>query len=204
MTQIEFENSHKSEFEIQHEKDVKTSELLKGGKLRVDLDAVTALTTSDLKDMWLDELSKFQLALRRTGADDKDDLRSTDRKLENALTLLVEQKLGNEQLLLLPQGKINREETLYQAAQRIIQEHCGKNLQAHIYGNAPCGFFKYKYPKEMRDEIIGAKVFFYRAVWIGGQVDAKSKNFLWLDKTELFEKINKHRAYKKCLSQFII
>jgi len=106
---------------------------------------------------------------------------------------------------LLPQGNINDDETLYQAAQRVIHELCGDKLQTHIYGNAPCGFYKYKYPMEIRKDKIGAKVFFYRAILKSGKVDEKLENsFQWLDKTELFDKLKPHSAYTKSLSKFIV
>lgn len=202
--QIEFENSYKSDFEVKHENDVKTAKLLKEGKMKMDLDAVASLTASDLMDLWKEERSKFQPASRTTKADETNDLQSIDRKLEDPLTLIVEQTLGKDKLFLLPQGKIADGETLYQAAERIIKEHCGDELQTQIYGKAPCGFYKFKYPKEIRGEKIGAKVFFYRAIWKAGKVDEKLKNFEWLDKDELLKKVDKHRAYQKSLSQFII
>lgn len=180
------------------------AQLLKEGKLKVDLDAVSTLTTSDKKDMWKEELSKFQPTSRTTEADKKNDTKSTDRKLENSLTLIIEQQFGKHQLCCLPQGKIEAGETSYQAAQRIIKEHCGDKLQTYIYGNAPCGFYKYKYPEADRIKAIGGKVFFYRAIWKSGTVDDKSKNFEWLDKTELLEKVQQHKSYKKSISQFII
>lgn len=201
--QIEFENSHKSDFEKKHEKDLAMAALLKEGKIKLDLDAVATLTASDYKDMWKEERSKFQPTSRKTKADETNDRQSTDRKLEDSLTLCVEQQLGKDKIFLLPQGKISDGETLYQAAQRIIREHCGDKLETLIYGNAPCGFLKYKYPKEMRDDVTGAKVFFYRAIWKSGQID-KTKKFEWLDKDELLEKVDKHKSYKKSISQFII
>lgn len=38
--------------------------------------------------------------------------------------------------------------------------YCGDRLTAQIYGNAPCGFFKYKYPREVQNKngVIGGKV----------------------------------------------
>lgn len=189
---------------MQHERDVAMTQLLKEGKLKMDLDAVSTLTTSDKLDMWKEELSKFQPTPRTTEADKRNDTKSTDRKLDDSLTLIIEQQLGKSKLCILPQGKIEAGETSYQAAQRIIKENCGDKLEAHIYGNAPCGFYKYKYPETDRIEAIGAKVFFYRAIWKSGTVDDKSKNFEWLDRTELLEKVQQHKSYRKSLSQFII
>lgn len=201
---MEFENSHKSNFELKEELDIAKARLLKEGKQKVDLDAVAQQTALDLKDLWKKERSRFQPAPRTTGADEENDTRSTERKLDHPLTLILEQKLGNEQLFLLPQGKISNGETLYDAAQRIIKELCGDTIQTSIYGRAPCGFFKYKYPKANRGEVVGAKVFFYRAILKGGQVDAKRANFEWLNKEELLTKVDKCSNYKRSISKFII
>lgn len=202
---MEYENSYKSDFEVRHEHDEGVAKLLKAGKTKIDLDAVQNLTAQDLADLWKEEASRFQAAARTTEADKKNDLQSTERKLEDPLTLLLEQQIGKDKLFLLPQGRISNGETLYQAAQRIIHELCGDKLQTHIYGNAPCGFYKYKYPMEVRSEKIGAKVFFYRATLKSGQVDENlKKTFQWLDKTELFDKLKPHSAYTKSLHQFIM
>lgn len=43
-----------------------------------------------------------------------------------------------------------------------MKNHCGDSVVAQIYGNAPCGFYKYKYPTEVRKQkgVKGAKVRF--------------------------------------------
>lgn len=201
---MEFEKSYKSDFEVREEKEVKMAQLLKEGKLKVDLDAVAQQTAVDLKDLWKNERSKFQPAPRITEADKTNDLKSTQRKLDHSLTLIKEQQIGNDKMFLLPQGKLQNGETLYDAAQRIITELCGSGIQTTIYGKAPCGFHKYKYPKDIRNEVVGAKVFFYRAILKTGQCDEKLGDFQWLDKMELFEKVDKYNNYKKSISKFII
>lgn len=37
---------------------------------------------------------------------------------------------------------------------------CGPDIKVQFYGNAPCGFYKYRYPKAVRGESgsVGAKV----------------------------------------------
>lgn len=204
LTQIEYERSYKSNFELRAEKDIAEEQLLKEGKIKVDLDGGAQQTALDSADLWKMERSKFQPAARITDADKNNDFKSIERKLDHSLTLIVEQQIGKDKLFLLPQGNILTGETLYDAAQRIIKELCGERIQTTIYGKAPCGFYKYKYPKDMRTNTIGAKVFFYRAILKTGQMDDKHGKFEWLDKTELFSKIEKYDNYKKSLSNFII
>lgn len=199
---MEYEQSYKSDFEVREEREIGMAQLLKEGKLKIDLDVATQQSAVDLKDLWKTELSKFQPASRITEADKSNDIKSTERKLDDSLTLIMEQTIGNDKLFLLPQGKIQNNETLYDAAQRIIKELCGTEIETVIYGKAPCGFYKYEYPKEIRGDTVGAKVFFYRAVLKSGQVNAE--NFEWLDKTELLARIQQYNNYQKSLSKFII
>ncbi|XP_031631867.1 39S ribosomal protein L46, mitochondrial [Contarinia nasturtii] len=204
LRQIEFENSYKSDFELREEREIQN---VNEGKAKVegdDLYGVVKDTALDLKDAWKSELSRFQPASRTTEADQKNDLKSTERKLDHSLTLIVEQQIGNDNIFMLPQGKIAENETLYDTAQRVIKEFCGDNMETVVYGKAPIGFYKYKYPKTIRGEVIGGKVFFYRAILKSGQVNNKNINFEWLDKSELFAKVDKYKNYKKSISPFII
>ena len=47
-----------------------------------------------------------------------------------------------------------------QAAEEALRELCGDKLDAAYMGNAPCGFYKYKFPKTVAEEagVVGAKV----------------------------------------------
>lgn len=50
---------------------------------------------------------------------------------------------------------------IFQSAERILSNHFGDSITVKLYGNAPCGFYKYKYPTEVRKKssTVGAKVF---------------------------------------------
>lgn len=171
--------------------------------MQVDVDAVEKLTTQDYKDMWNEEAAKMQLASRVTEADKKNDIRSTNRKLEDSLILIKEQTIGKDTLFLLPQGKHKDGETLRETAERVLKELCGNSVKVLFYGNAPCGFYKYRYPLAVRQDSVGAKVFFFRAVYRNGQIDSKTGDFAWLDKDELFKKVEKYQKYNKSLKSFI-
>lgn len=206
LSQIEFEQSLKSDFEMREEKDRLIADLQQKGKLEVDMDQAVQATAQDLKDAWKEELAQFQGSPRETDADRSNDTRSLNRKLEQTLVLLVQQQIGAEAQLLLPQGKRRDGETLRQTAERVLQERCGDRLEATVYGNAPCGFYKYKYPVAERNQAIGAKVFFYRASLRGGQVqntsDAAPVQFAWLDRAEVLGRVP--GAYSASLSQFLL
>lgn len=204
ISDIEFENSMKSDYEIRHERDLLMAEKLKKGDMELDLDETIKQTAQDLKDAYKEELKKFQFASRLTESDKKNDRQSTERKLDQALILLVEQQIGNKKYFLLPQGRHNDGETLRDTAERVIKEKCGESLSAQVYGNAPVGFYKYKYPSEHRKDAVGAKIFFYRAV-TNDQPQTTQKiptSFEWLTKSEIEEKLPSD--YLKSVKQFVL
>ncbi|KAF5270334.1 hypothetical protein FQR65_LT05522 [Abscondita terminalis] len=201
LSQIEFENSLKSDREIQHENDLKQQELLKKGE--GDLDVTTKETAQDFLDACNEELAKFRFADRITEDDRLNNTKSLNRKLDKHLVLLLKQKLGNKQLFLLPQGARQEGETLRQTAERVVKESCGHDLKIQFYGNAPSGFYKYTYPTEVRkqNETVGAKVFIYFARYCSGK-PAESIDFKWLDRVELEKEL--HPKYHNTISNFLI
>lgn len=75
-------------------------------------------------------------------------------------------------------------------------------MKVKFYGNAPVGFYKYKYPKEVqKNGTVGAKVFIYFARYIDGKPTEKTK-FKWLDRLELSKEVPKE--YHSSLSKFLI
>lgn len=146
-----------------------------------ETEARTLQTAQDFEDMSQDELSKFTFATRES----VEDKQRVDRKLDDTLMFLCEHKLGEENTLLLPQGKWIEGETLRQTAERIAKEKCGSNMRLHFYGNAPIGFYKYKYPVNERKVSVGAKVFFFRAIYKTGEVADQKDKSLWITDSEL-------------------
>lgn len=91
---------------------------------------------------------------------------------------------------------------LFQTANRTVQESCGSNVNVKFYGNAPIGFYKYKYPKDVRAKgREGAKVFYFLAKYISGDISSNAK-YCWLDRGELKEYV--HSNVYESLSQFLI
>ena len=76
----------------------------------------------------------FTPASRVTEADEKDDRRSLERKLQDSLFLLVKRN-RKENAWQFPQGKLKEDETLRSAAERVIDRATGKNFsnQKHTY-----------------------------------------------------------------------
>ncbi len=186
---------------MRDEKDKLITQLTQKGSYD-DVETALQQTAQDLKDAWRDELQKFQLNSRTTEADRKNDVKSTDRKLEDTLILLVEQKLGSQSHMLLPQGKRRDGETMRQTAERVLKENCGDDIDVMFYGNAPCGFYKWKYPSDQRGERVGGKLFIYRSAYKKGRVDEKQSKFEWLDRDELQGKLK--RQYAESVSQLLL
>lgn len=91
---------------------------------------------------------------------------------------------------------------MFQSAYRTIQEFCGNDIKVQFYGNAPIGFYKYKYPKNVQDKgCNGAKIFYFLAKYISGDISPNVKH-CWLDREELKKTV--HPSIHKSLSQFLL
>ncbi|XP_049867925.1 39S ribosomal protein L46, mitochondrial [Pectinophora gossypiella] len=197
---MEIEKSLKSDHELRHEQDKIQAELLKNESSDVDMDTVSKITAQDFEDASNEEYAQFKFASTETDADKKNDKTSSERCLQRHLVLVAPIKLGKDTKSLLPQGLWKEGETLRQTAERVVQEQCGPDLKVKFLSNAPCGFYKYKYPSEI-DGKIGAKVFFYYANYKGGKPSDKSKAN-WLTRNELSDILPER--YNKCVHEFLI
>ncbi|XP_031242898.1 39S ribosomal protein L46, mitochondrial [Mastomys coucha] len=142
----------------------------------------------DLEDMWEQAFLQFRPGARETEADKKNDRTSLHRKLDRNLVLLVREKLGDQEFWMLPQVEWQPGETLRGTAERILATLSENNLEAKFLGNAPCGHYKFKFPKAIRTESdLGVKVFFFKALLLTGDfVQAGEKGrHVWASKEEL-------------------
>lgn len=206
LQEIEFEKSLKSEHELRYERDVNRMEKLKNGKVIDfdDMDQASSQSAQDYVDKNKEELINFKFASRSTEADTMNDTKSLKRKLDDNLVLIVKQQLGHEDYWVLPQGLWKDGETLRETSERILKETCG-NIHVRFYGNAPCGFYKYKYPKQKREQsnIEGAKIFFFKAKLLDGNVE---ENGVWTDYEWLtVQELNKRliQPYMKNIKLFL-
>lgn len=204
LSQIEFENSLKGDHEIRKEKDKLQQELIKSGKLDVELDADarSLQTAQDFEDLNQDELSKFKFALRATDDDKANNLKSLNRKLDDTLMLVLAHDVNKSELFLLPQDQWQEGESLRQTAERIVKDKIGTDLKVQFYGHAPCGFYKYKYKPAEKKAAVGSKTFFYRAAYKSGEVNNSKAKFEWINEEELKGKVRE--SYFKSVSQFLI
>ncbi|OQN97942.1 hypothetical protein B0A48_16246 [Cryoendolithus antarcticus] len=148
---------------------------------------------------------------RATEADEKNDVKSLNRKLDRSLYLLLRNKEGRWRF---PEDRLHARENLHQAAERIIVQAGGLNMNTWVVGNHPIGHFQFEFPKlqiqdipyqkpdvegenkivTYRREEYGEKVFFMKSRIMAGQADlAKNtfddQDFQWLAKEEIAEKV---------------
>lgn len=208
MEQIELEKSHYSDHEIRK---LEEEERLRRRKesLHDDDDdeglGRTVVMAQDLEEKWEQKLLQFSPAPRVTDADKKNDRTSLNRKLDSNLMLLVKQKIGNQELWLLPQAEWQPGETLRSTVERVMATFLGDHIQAKILGNAPYGIYKYKFPRAIRTEDnVGAKVFFYKAFLQSSDLSQAElkKDYLWVTKDELGDYLKSE--YLKKVNRFLL
>ncbi|KAH9866669.1 hypothetical protein J1614_008362 [Plenodomus biglobosus] len=131
---------------------------------------------------------------RITEADEKNDTKSLNRALQRTLYLLVKNKEGQWQF---PQDKLS-EEHLHGAANRILTQAGGPDMNTWLVGHVPIGQHQLEYPEPKPLGSLkeyGAKTFFMKARIMAGQVNLKEnklglQDFKWLAKEELKKEVD--------------
>ncbi|KAK2493476.1 hypothetical protein MC885_004122 [Smutsia gigantea] len=212
LEQIEIERSLYSDHELRA-----LDEAQQLAKKKADFgdedDEKNILLVQDLEDMWEQKFLQFRPGARVTEADEKNDRTSLYRQLDRNLVLLVKEKLGDQDVWMLPQAEWQPGETLRGTAERILATLSGEfsaflytspdsleiqadcedgfkenNMEAKFLGNAPCGHYKFKFPQAVRTESsLGAKVFFFKALLLTGDFSQAGKQgrHVWVSKEEL-------------------
>ncbi|KAJ1814039.1 hypothetical protein GGH91_005371 [Coemansia sp. RSA 2671] len=112
---------------------------------------------------------------RETEADAAGDQRSLERRLDRTLYLVVKDAKGE---WVLPQGSVNDEELLHQAARRNLKEMCGGNMSVWMVGNGPVG----------HSESAEASTFYVKGHILAGQPNANTElasEFKWITREEI-------------------
>ncbi|NXD76583.1 RM46 protein, partial [Halcyon senegalensis] len=189
MGQIELEKSHYSDHEMRKLEEEERLRRRKESMYDDDEEpGKTVIMAQDLEEKWEQKLLGFKAAPRVTDADKNNNRTSLNRKLDSNLMLLVKQKIGNQELWLLPQAEWQPGETLRGTAERAMATFLGDHIQAKILGNAPHGIYKYKFPRAIRTEDnVGAKVFFFKAFLQSSDLSPAElkEDYLWVAKDEL-------------------
>lgn len=205
LSKLEVENSLQSDFELQILED--NARKVLGDEVNLLDEGPKQMSALEQLDMWKKEQEDFE-KIRSYSSDAPPG--GVGDSLSRQVVLVQRYKLGSQNSWLLPQGPWQPGETLRQTSERIVAESCDPALGVRIMGNSPVGFFKYKYPKEVRAKgYIGAKVFFYR-----GQVGNRLRRSLpvlqskgrpeqkWLTRQQILDQLQ--QSYVKAITQFII
>ncbi|KAI9731259.1 MAG: 54S ribosomal protein L17 mitochondrial [Claussenomyces sp. TS43310] len=157
-------------------------------------DSVMSVTEDgSVKETDADEVVEMPLA-RETEADAKQDVKRLDRKLDRTLYLCVKSDKGAWQF---PSGVLAGRENLHQAAERILVQSAGINMNTWIVGHVPVGHYV-REPRLAADsslEQAGEKIFFLKGRIMAGQAHLKDNafgwhDFKWLTKQEVQEHIH--------------
>ncbi|CAM5087521.1 unnamed protein product [Natator depressus] len=187
--QIEVEKSNFSDHEIRRLAEEEQLRKMKDNIQDEEADSGQAIVLAqDLEDAWEQKFQRFKAGPRITDADKRNDRTSLNRKLDQNLMLLVKEKVGNQELWLLPQAEWQAGETLRSTAERALATLSGNCVQAKFLGNAPCGLYKYKFPRALRTEgSVGAKIFFFKALLQSGDLlqAERREDYVWVSKGEL-------------------
>ncbi|KAI5764926.1 MRPL46 [Gulo gulo luscus] len=188
LQQIEVERSLYSDHELRALDEAQQLANKKADVYDEEEDEQNILLAQDLEDAWEQKFLQFKPGARITEADKKNDRTSLHRKLDRNLVLLVKEKLGDQDVWMLPQAEWQPGETLRGTAERTLATLPENNLEAKFLGNAPCGHYKFKFPQAMRTESsLGAKVFFFKALLVTGDFSQTRKKgqHVWVCKEEL-------------------
>ncbi|XP_059735137.1 large ribosomal subunit protein mL46 isoform X1 [Bos taurus] len=119
LQQMEIERSLYSDHELRALDEAEQLEKKKSD-LYEEKDEKNILLVQDLEDMWEQKFLQFKPGARITDADVKNDRSSLHRKLDRNLILLVKDKLGDQDVWMLPQAEWQPGETLRQTAERTL------------------------------------------------------------------------------------
>ncbi|KAH6664889.1 putative 54S ribosomal protein L17, mitochondrial [Halenospora varia] len=133
---------------------------------------------------------------RKTKSDKKNRREKLDRKLDRTLYLVVKRK-GNGRGWELPCGELVGRENLHQAAERILVQSAGLNMNTWIVGHVPIGHHIQK-PHYNPDSSLlrqGSKTFFMKGRIMAGQADLTANqfgltDFNWLTREEIEEEFH--------------
>ncbi|GAA6064629.1 hypothetical protein JCM10212_000598 [Sporobolomyces blumeae] len=130
-------------------------------------------------------------------ADRSGDVKSLERRADRTLYLLLKKRRA-EHAWQFPQGGVEGDESLVEAARRELAEETGPNMDVWSVGRVPAGAYSYAFPAEhvkKNPGTEGATVFFMPMRVVRGQAVPNQKeglvDYAWLTKEEVKDKVSK-------------
>lgn len=142
----------------------------------------------------------FTPAPRITQADLENDRRSLERKLDRSCFLIVKRNREDKSWQF-PQGKYIEEKdegSTRRSAERVLDRAVGR-VNRYFLSNSPIGHLIYEYPEAIQKKRgeYGAKVFFYRAQLIQGNIKLETRlytDYAWIGRDEVEEYFDEETA----------
>uniref|UniRef100_A0A915I897 Uncharacterized protein n=1 Tax=Romanomermis culicivorax TaxID=13658 RepID=A0A915I897_ROMCU len=116
--------------------------------------------------------------------DAKNDLKSLNRLLHRKLTFIAKLNLSQNPAWWLPFAIVKPQENLRQAAERALKELVNDKKHFTFYGNAPVGYYKWRFPKPIQKSTSfdglkvcsfdGLKMFVFKATTISRSMEIKT------------------------------
>ncbi|KAF2456487.1 50S ribosomal subunit L30 [Lineolata rhizophorae] len=129
---------------------------------------------------------------RVTEADRQGNTRSLNRQLQRTLYLMVKNEEGEWKF---PERRMFRAESLREAAEHILGEAAGIDMNTWFLGNHPIGHYERKYKESFynahrQSEELGEKTFYMKTRIMAGQANLQGNklglsDFQWLSKDEI-------------------
>lgn len=138
---------------------------------------------------FLKSLTKgYTIRDRITESDKTNDIHSLDRKLSTRIYLILP-----KETFYFPTTTVKEDETILQAAQRVISEKVGNDLELYCPSNCPMAVdMKLNSDQE---EFWGEKIFFMRVQRDRGDVlNLEKDEYAWLDREEVVDKVKNERG----------
>ncbi|CAF1559113.1 unnamed protein product [Adineta ricciae] len=205
ITEVETENSYLSDHELRHKRELELGKQRQISATSTAASVTIVETAVDLEDRLAKDFSNFHFMPRETEDDKTNNLHSHNRKLDDNLLLIVQQKntQTNKDEWIFPEKNYNGERSLRAAVEQLVTT-CG-NLHVQIAGNAPLACYKDDADKSSK------KIFFYKAEYLAGIVkqfatlkSSPYKDYAWVTHSDLTKYLSPsyHKAVKDMLFVF--
>ncbi|KAL0279569.1 UNVERIFIED_CONTAM: hypothetical protein PYX00_001098 [Menopon gallinae] len=202
LCKMELEKSFKSDHEVRHQRDIQRIAAWKADTLvdQAEIELLSKETAQEFEDKCTAELEKFKESYGAAEPEEIKDMRSLERELDKSLYLVTRDAEGN---LALPTRLYQRPENLRETAERTLLDVCGDNVKAIFLGNAPCGFYKYLYPESQSTSSVGAKIFYFKAIYRSGKL-SENHDYQWVTRKELLSSLKTNKVYRSRIKMFLL
>jgi len=194
----------KSDHEMRIEQDIRNQERKRKGLEVVNEPLQTGFEYEELREKCL---SEFQPSPHIS---ESGDLQSLHRLMDEKLYLMVPHFLGPGKDWFLPSAAVEGKSSLREAVDEAISRTFGKDAhdQIQVMGNAPFGFYKYRYPGKSPEsqQHRGGKFFLFKAFLKDPRTfaaDSKEK-LTWMSKPEMKQHLHPalNNKVQQCLFDY--